>query len=180
MTQTQPQLSPLTDPSLYPDDRPSTGYGTGLASFICAMLGISLPAIVLGHVSRSQARRAGLRPHAWSRWGLFFGYLQAVIGTIVVVLLVVGLGGLTFLTAAGPVGDTLRSAVTAETTHLHQAGSFTTSVPALTAAGYHGAPGVQFTVVRADERTYCLRAEKDGKVLYASSYHQGVTKTACI
>ena len=174
MTQTQPQL----DPSLYPDDRLPSGQGLAIGSFVCAMVGISPAAIVLGHVSRSQSRRAGYKPFVWSRWGLFFGYLQLVVGVALAVLLIAIAPGL--LKGAGPAGETLRSAAAAEQVHARQTGSYTALVPQLVKAGFHAQPGVTFTVVRADRSSYCLKATEGGTTLYASSYHDDVTSTACL
>ena len=181
VTQTQRSFShpsPEPDPELYPADRPSTGLGTGVASFVCSMVGISPAAIALGHVSRSQSRRAGVRPFAWSRWGLFFGYLQLVTGVALAVLLLVIAPDL--LKGAGSAGMSLRSASAAEAANLQRTGTYTASVPALVRSGFKAQPGVTFTVVRADRTSYCLKAVDGGTVLYASSYHDDVTSKPCL
>lgn len=69
------------------------GYATGFWSFLLALVGLfvwilgGVAAIVLGHISRSQARKAHLKPNIWSRWGLFLGYLEIVLFALLIILL---------------------------------------------------------------------------------------------
>ena len=157
--------------------RQPTGYATGIWSFVAAMLGISIAAIPLGHISRSQARKAGLKPSAWSRWGLFFGYLDLVIGIgIAVLVLWVVNGGIDDKT---PVGQSLVVAGQAEQIYFDHYGSYATTMAGLAPTGYHPADGVTVVVARADRHSYCLRAQDQLELRYYSSANHKVSRHSC-
>jgi peptidoglycan biosynthesis protein MviN/MurJ (putative lipid II flippase) len=62
--------------------------GFAIASLILGLVGLSVLAIIFGHVSRSQMRRTGESGNGLASWGLFLGYLEllATAGAIVYVL----------------------------------------------------------------------------------------------
>jgi hypothetical protein len=61
--------------------------GAAIASLISAFF-IPLLAIILGHVSRGQAKRRGLQPSAVATWGTVLGYVFTGLTVLVVILLV--------------------------------------------------------------------------------------------
>jgi len=153
----------------------SSGYAMSVWSFVLGLLGISVAAIVLGHVARSRSRQAGLQPFFWSRLGLVFGYLGLVVGTgVVLFLLYVGRGGLDEHTAAG---QSLLAAAEVERQYRSLYGGY--GMAALAPSHFRAAPGVEVTVVRMETTSYCLRARDQVVVLYYDSRDRAVTRTPC-
>ena len=62
--------------------------GAAIASLISAFF-IPLLAIILGHVSRGQAKRRGLQPSAVATWGTVLGYVFTGLSALVVIVLLV-------------------------------------------------------------------------------------------
>jgi hypothetical protein len=177
-----PPLPPATPVYGEPASPSSTGWALGMWSFGLGLVGASVPAIVLGHLSRARSRRRGLKPFAWSRWGLFLGYTWLTISVGVVALLVwAGLGGIDDKT---PAGRSLQVAAEVEQSYHEAYGSYSSA--ALSPAHFRPADGVTVTVVRADASSYCLKAverlEAAGSelVLYLSSGTGTVSRTPCL
>jgi hypothetical protein len=60
-------------PGYYPAPRPTSGLA--VASLVCGILGISLPAAILGHVARTRIRETGEGGDGLAIAGLVLGYL---------------------------------------------------------------------------------------------------------
>jgi hypothetical protein len=139
---------------------------------VCPVLG--LVAVVLGHVSRHQARTARLDKNVWSRWSLFFGYVQLVVFSGVMAL------ALAWLTSPEntPVGNSLENAATAEQVWRSAYGTYTPSKNDLAVTHYRPDPGVTVTVESASEGSFCLRGQQGTKVLWLRS-GGSVSKDPC-
>jgi uncharacterized membrane protein len=59
----------------------------GVAQPLCGMLA-TIPAIVLGHMARSQIRRTGEGGAGMATWGLILGYAGLVLAIVIVVVIV--------------------------------------------------------------------------------------------
>lgn len=177
-----PPLPPGTPAYGEPAPPASTGWALSMWSFGLGLVGASVPAIVLGHLSRARSRRRGLKPFVWSRWGLFLGYTWLAISVAVVGLLVwAGLGGIDDKTGAG---QSLQVAAEVEESYHAAYGSYSSA--ALSPAHFRPAPGVAVTVVHADGSSYCLKAVEQlaasgsELVLYLSSRTGTVSRTPCL
>ena len=70
---------------------PSTN-GLAIASLVCAILTISIVAIILGHIARSQIRNSnGMQTgDGLALAGLIIGYIELAFGVLFVVLIIIG------------------------------------------------------------------------------------------
>ncbi len=170
-----PPMPPPAPPAPAYAPTSETGYALGLWSFGLGLVGLSVPAIVLGHLSRSRSRRAGLKPFVWSRWGLFLGYVGLVISAGVVVLVVSVLAG--GIDEATPVGQTLQVAGRVEQQYHDVYGTY--GAAALAPSHFRPATGVTVTVVHADASSYCLRASDGVMTRFYASSTQQVSRTPC-
>ncbi|WP_433891820.1 DUF1707 and DUF4190 domain-containing protein [Streptomyces sp. CA-111067] len=95
-----PMQPPFPQP-FQPPFRPPTNNGNAIASLVCGILGTmtfgvtSIPAVILGHVAKSQIRRSGEQGEGMATGGLVLGYLTlaGVIGFIVLIVGVASSGG---------------------------------------------------------------------------------------
>jgi hypothetical protein len=85
-------VGPFMAPAPYqaappPYYRPASATTNGLAigSLILSLLGFSLPAVIMGHISRVQIRRSGQRGDGIAIAGLVFGYLGMAFWALIVV-----------------------------------------------------------------------------------------------
>ena len=83
-TTTQPAPTPVTVP----------GRGYAIASLILGLfpvipIGGSILAIVFGHMSRSDSRRAGQKGSAMALWGIVLGWLSIVLSIVLIIVFVV-------------------------------------------------------------------------------------------
>lgn len=62
--------------------------GAAIGAIICAFV-IPPLGIILGHVSRGQAKRAGLNPAPVATWGAVLGYLFTITYIIIIIALAV-------------------------------------------------------------------------------------------
>jgi hypothetical protein len=120
-----------------------------------------------------EARPAYLPPADKSTERAAFLRRQLLIGAIVIAVLGTILG-IAVATRPGPtpqeqVTKALVSATDAEKTSLHKNKAFTGDFTELGEAGYEGQPGVALTILRADRRSYCLKASKGAIVLYVTA-----------
>jgi len=80
-------------PGYYPVPPPPPTNGLAIGALVCGILelftlgGAAIPAVILGHVARSQIRRTGERGDGMAIAGLVLGYL-AIAGWALVILLV--------------------------------------------------------------------------------------------
>jgi len=87
-----------TSVTQYPAKPVAPADGAAIASLIAAFF-IPFVAIVLGHVSRGTAKRAGYKPSAAATWGCVLGWVFTGIALLVVLGFVV-----TLIVAAGSAG----------------------------------------------------------------------------
>jgi hypothetical protein len=139
---------------------------------VCPVLG--LVAVVLGHVSRHQARKARLSKNIWSRWSLLFGYTQLVVFSGVMALALAWLSS----PANTPVGNSLENAAIAEQVWRSAYGSYTPSMNDLAVTHYRPDPGVTVSVESASDNAFCLRGQQGTEVLWLRS-GGSVSKDPC-
>jgi hypothetical protein len=91
---------------LPPYYQPTTATTNGLAigSLILSLLGFSLPAVIMGHISRGQIRRTGQQGDGIAIAGLVFGYLGMAFWTLIIVAGVVSAAHGGSSTPATPAG----------------------------------------------------------------------------
>jgi hypothetical protein len=119
------------------------------------------------------ARPAYLPPADASPERAAFWRRQLLIGAVVLTVLGTILG-IALATRPGPtpqeqVTKALVSATKAESASLATTKGFTGDFIALGKAGYEGQPGVALTILRADRRSYCIKATKGAIALYVTA-----------
>jgi hypothetical protein len=147
------------------------GEGMALASVITgvAACGIgSIPAVILGHKSRKEARQAGQEPSTMATWGLVTGYLGIAVIVLFLVALMFGWGDESYdeptygaEVPSGPVAVALHSAADAEEGYKSEKGSYTAVIEDLIAYGYRQQPDVVVSAVVADEDELCMVGRDD-------------------
>jgi len=78
---------PVPAPSYPPPVRPTNGLAIG--SLVCALMGISLPAVIMGHIARTQIRDKNEAGDGLAVAGLVIGWLGTGLWTLLFVLAVV-------------------------------------------------------------------------------------------
>ncbi|HTU73501.1 MAG TPA: DUF1707 and DUF4190 domain-containing protein [Trebonia sp.] len=78
---------PIPAPSYPPAVRQTNGLAIG--SLVCALMGLSLPAVVMGHISRAQIRDHNEAGDGLAVAGLVIGWVGMALWTLVFILLVV-------------------------------------------------------------------------------------------
>lgn len=63
----------------------------GIVSFVLSVLGFTIVAVILGHISMSQIKRTGERGRGFAIAGLVIGYVTLAIG-ILFIIVIVGAG----------------------------------------------------------------------------------------
>jgi hypothetical protein len=94
------QVAPLP---YYPPTGETTN-GLAIGALVLSLLGFSLPAVIMGHISRSQIRRTGQRGDGIAVAGLVFGYLGMAFWALIIITGLVTAahgGGATPATPAG-------------------------------------------------------------------------------
>ena len=69
-------------PAYYGVPRPATTNGLAIAALVTAIIGVSLVAVILGHMSISQINRTGEQGKGMAIAGLVIGYLGMLVGII--------------------------------------------------------------------------------------------------
>jgi hypothetical protein len=64
----------------YPPSRPTSGLA--VASLVCAVLGLSIPAVICGHLARTHIKESGECGDGLAIAGLVLGYLGVVVWTL--------------------------------------------------------------------------------------------------
>jgi hypothetical protein len=145
----------------------------------------SIPAVILGHLSRRDARRAGQEPSVMATIGLVFGYLGVAVIVVFIAAVLWGIGSeATYIEDdeffSGDVATALHSAGDAEESWLSEHPAYTASLTALVPYGYREVPGVEVEVVSAGETGFCLRGSDGDETYWLSSDDSStVTFTPC-
>lgn len=163
------------------------GQGLGVASLVCGIVGLaglgSLLAVVFGHVSRHQARRAGAVPSGLALAGLVIGYIG-----LAVLPLLAAIAIPTFLSQRekgyeSTMSSELHSAAIAQESFAvdNNGNHYTRNQSDMEANGYVATPVTPVFILRADETTFCLAAETQGtdRVMYYDSVTGDVSTTPC-
>jgi uncharacterized membrane protein len=72
-------------PQAYYQPVSETTNGLAIGALILSLLGFSLPAVIVGHISRSQIRHSGQRGDGIAIAGLVFGYLGMAFWALIIV-----------------------------------------------------------------------------------------------
>lgn len=133
--------------------------GKAIASLILSILWIggigSLIAIILGHLSRSGARKTNRQPSGVALAGVIIGYI-GLVGAAVVASLVIAFGGK--ISHAIQADDTLNSISDAESNYHDTNGQYTGDLSTLQQYGYHPRKDVAVQLISATSDTYCFSA----------------------
>jgi hypothetical protein len=177
----QPAYGYPTQP-LYGAPQPSSGSdGKGIASLVCSLIpacGVtSIVAVILGHLSRSDAKKKGRQPSGISLAGLIIGYLGIVGWAIVIAVVATHTDEI----AEGfDLGVELKSAADAEHSYHDASGTYTADLDALERYGYVNVSGDRnIQVVSATSTTFCLKGTLFGEDQYISEHDRSATSTPC-
>lgn len=172
----------------YPYAQPQPTDGKAIASLVTGIVWFwglgSIAAVILGHLSRSEAKNQNRNPSGMALAGLILGYVGIVGAILLVSLVLVGTGkvdsvsnsGSARVVVGGDLGFQLRELAKAEEAYFTDNGSYTQDTTALQDYGWYG--GLAF-VVNADETSYCLQGTDGGAALFLSSDGDGVTEKPC-
>ena len=69
-------------PAYYGVQRPATTNGLAIASLVTAIVGVSLVAVILGHIAMNQINKTGEQGKGMAIAGLVLGYLGMLVGII--------------------------------------------------------------------------------------------------
>jgi hypothetical protein len=160
---------------------PKSTDGKAIGSLIASLLWVfgvgSAVAVVLGHLSRSQARREGREPSGLAMAGLVIGYLGiAAAGGIILLLVAFG----------SDIVDNVKTDVELQTAAYAQQdyhdtnGRYATTLEELRPYGYDDLDGViDITVVSAGPTSFCFSGHSFGKTFYVSDEHPDVANKPC-
>jgi Tfp pilus assembly protein PilE len=155
---------------------PAYADGKAIASLVLGVLWFfglgSVAAVVLGHLSRSESRRAGRHGSGLALAGLILGY----VGVAIMVIAVLGAVAIpVFLNQrneadAAAVNTNLRGYLSAQETYRTATGGYG-SVADLTAAGAAPAvsAGVRLDVLRSTRQDFCIRGTLRTQTSYATA-----------
>jgi hypothetical protein len=155
--------------------------GKAVGSLIASVLWVcglgSVVGVVLGHVSRGQAKRQGREPSGLAMAGLVLGYL-GLVGTIAITLVVVAFRDPIVHTAKRDAE--LQSASEAQQSFHRATGHYSTSVEELRAYGYDDFDGkVDVVVIRATATDYCMTTRLLGHDFYVSDRSPMPSNVSC-
>lgn len=184
--------SPYAGYPAYGAPAPSTHDGKAIGSLVAALVGGcglgSIAAVVLGHMSRSEARREGREPSGMALAGIIVGYVGIAVIAVLLAFLVAGatVSGVVddgyepyrVEIPSGPVAISLHSAEYAQEGFHDAHGRYSPSLAVLSEFGFRAEPGVTVEVVLAADDTYCMRAEDEGTTYYLSSEASDSVTTA--
>ena len=165
----------------YPLPPKSKTDGKAIGSLIASLIWVcginGIVAVILGHLSRSQARREGRDPSGLALAGLIIGYLG--MAATVAIGLVIYSNRHTI--ARGFQSDIeLQSAAYAERDYHDANGQYAQSLEQLRPYGYDDLDGhIDVTVVSASPQSFCFSARSFGQTFYVSDRHLGSSTSPC-
>ena len=172
-------------PSPYSQPQPTDG--KAIASLVCGIVWTwgptSIAAIVLGHLSRREAKQQNRPPSGMALAGLILGYVGLAGAVLLVSLLFVG-GGVHVQSVSGTAqvfpAQSIRAELVdlgkAEETYFTDNMTYTQDESLLSDYGWTGG---DVLIASADETSYCLQGVDGTTPLYLSSNGKGVTTTPC-
>ena len=184
--------APCTGYPAYPAPPASNHDGKAIGSLIAALVGGcgvgSLVAVVLGHLSRSEARREGREPSGMALAGLIIGYVGLALAAAVLAVFVIGFSlSTSFDTGyvdgqldAGPAAEALHDAADAEEGFRVDHGVYASTIAGLYPYGYVDRDGVTVAVRWVSGLRYCLQASSAEQTLYLSSEESAPTAFPCL
>jgi hypothetical protein len=161
---------------------PSSGSdGKAIGSLIAGLVWVcgigSIVAVILGHLSRSDARKKGREPSGLALAGLILGYV-GIVGSALVIAFVA--------THTDEIKDTfdasveLQSAADAEQSYHDANGTYTDDFDALERYGYVSVDGTtDIEVISATRTSFCLHGRVFGEDQYVSERNSRPTSTPC-
>ena len=152
-----------------------------IVSFVLSLVWVgglaSIAAVILGHLSRSEARKQGRAPNGLALAGLILGYL-GIAATALMVGLVIAFGG-EIVDNTEAVAE-LQSASDAQGRFHDSTGRYATSLEELRGYGYDDLDGTSdVTVVRATADDYCLQIHSFGTTWSAKASRPEVSTGSC-
>lgn len=165
---------------------PATGSdGKAVASLVLGIVWIgglgSIIAVILGHISRSAARKEGRQPSGVALAGVILGYIGIAGIALIILLSTVAFHTVKSASQQLIVKDDLRNASVAEEVFYVDHETYTDTVSDLQQYGFHSDIDVAVAVISADRNAYCLVASRaDGTDrFYYSSVQDGISTTPC-
>jgi hypothetical protein len=160
---------------------PPKNDGKAIGSLIASVLwfcGVgSVVGVVLGHLSRSQARREGRPPAGLAMAGLVLGYI-GLAAMVAVVAVVVAFRDP--LVHSAKKDAELLSASDAQQSFHRATGRYSTSLEELRAYGYDDFDGkIDVVVIRATATDYCMTTQILGQSLYVSDQSPRPSSRSC-
>jgi hypothetical protein len=160
---------------------PKSTDGKAIASLVCSLVacGIgSIAGVVLGHMSRSEARRENREPSGLALAGLIIGYLGIAVAAVALIGLLTAFGTGVALhqidpfdgpEPSGPAAVALHSAGDAEEGYLDDHSVYASSMTDLYPYGYEDTDGVTVEIAWIQGETYCLKATDADQTLWLST-----------
>ncbi len=160
---------------------PQGSDGKAIGSLILSVLWIfgigSIVGVILGHLSRSDAKRKGREPSGLAMAGIIIGYL-GIVGTLLVAL--VAFAYKDDIVSAVKTDLELLSAADAEASYHDTNGRYTGSFEELRAYGYDDINGkIDVRVISATATSFCLSGTFLGQVQYVSDERPSPSSRAC-
>jgi hypothetical protein len=152
--------------------------GSFISSFFFFIFGIgSIVAIVLGHLSRSGARKQGREPSGLALAGLILGYLGLA---ATVAFFTFAITNSDTLVSAFDSQLELQTAADAEHSYHNANGAYTDNLDSLRAFGYLNVRGkADIQVISATTSTFCISATSFGETRYVDQQHSHPTTQPC-
>jgi len=152
--------------------------GSFVSSFFFFVFGIgSIVAIILGHLSRSDAKKKGREPSGLGLAGLVLGYV-GLAATVVFFAVVISHSG--EIVNAVDASVELQSAAEAEHSYHDGHNTYTEDLGLLKAYGYLNPKGDKSVrVISATATTFCLSATTFGETQYVDQNHSSPRSTPC-
>lgn len=177
-----------------PYAQPQPTDGKAIASLVLGLIWVwglgSITAVILGHLSRRDAKKENRAPSGLALAGLILGYVGiAGAALFLSILFVFGDGEVASISRSGtveisPQSETrtrfeMQTLASAEEAYFVDNARYTADQNELSSYGW---PGYSDTVVvlRADSTSFCLQGTAGEKDLYLSNDVRGITDTSCV